>query len=145
MRPRARRRTASGSAAHAIASGQRAKNRSACWRYCASTTRPVCATWARYASINARGVTGADGGGSVLASASGIVGSAHVRGSEMDIGQRGVDMVMAQQRLHDGQVDAGLGQRGAKGVTQRVRVARRHPAAGAVITKHRAQPAAVKG
>ncbi len=60
-----------------------------------------------------------------------------MRRREMDIGQSGVDVIVPHQRLHDRQINAGLGQCGAEGVTQRVRVAGRHPGPRAVVAKHR--------
>ena len=46
----------------------------------------------------------------------------------MDIPGGGVDVGMAEQRLHHREVDPGLGQRGAEGVPQRVRVPAGNPA-----------------
>ena len=40
----------------------------------------------------------------------------------MDIGGRGIDVVMAHQRLDHRQVDPGLGQRGAERMPQRMRM-----------------------
>ena len=59
---------------------------------------------------------------------------------EMDVGGGGVDVVVAHQRLQHRQVHAGLGQRGAEGVPQRVRMTRRHPGLVPVIAEDRAQP-----
>src|SRR5674536_266300 len=100
------RRTSSGSAAHAVSVGQRRWNRSAartCW-----ALRPRALTWAAKAAA-----TPASAGG--LAGAGSIELGAHVRGGEVDVSGDGVDVLVAHQRLDDGKVDAGLGQRGAEG------------------------------
>ncbi len=63
-----------------------------------------------------------------------------MRRCEMDIGGRGIDMVVTHQRLQHRQVHPGLGQGGAERVPQRVRMTGRHPGDRPVIAKHRAQP-----
>lgn len=54
-------------------------------------------------------------------------------------------MIVAQQCLHDGQIDAGLGQRRPESVPQRMRVAGGHSRAGAVVAKDRPQPRGREG
>lgn len=68
-----------------------------------------------------------------------------MRRREMDIGQRGVDVIVPHQRLQHRQIDPRLGQRGAERVPQRMRIAGRHPGPHAVIAEHRPQPCAVNG
>src|SRR5450756_60309 len=102
------RRTSSGSAAHAVSVGQRRWNRSAartCW-----ALRPRALTWAAKAAA-----TPASAG--ALAGAGSIELGAHVRGGEVDVSGDGVDVLVAHQRLDDGKVDAGLGQRGTEAVS----------------------------
>src|SRR5450756_1421000 len=125
------RRTSSGSAAHAVSVGQRRWNRSAartCW-----ALRPRALTWAAKAAA-----TPASAGG--LAGAGSIELGAHVRGGEVDVSGDGVDVLVAHQRLDDGKVDAGLGQRGTEGVAQRVGVSGRDPGSFPVIAEDGAQP-----
>src|SRR5450759_3291275 len=125
------RRTSSGSAAHAVSVGQRRWNRSAartCW-----ALRPRALTWAAKAAA-----TPASAG--ALAGAGSIELGAHVRGGEVDVSGDGIDVLVAHQRLDDGKVDAGLGQRGAEGVAQRVGVSGRDPGSFPVIAEDGAQP-----
>lgn len=58
----------------------------------------------------------------------------------MDVGRGRVDMVVSHQSLDDGQVDTGLGQRGAERVPQCVRMTRAHARPFAVIAEHCPQP-----
>ena len=54
-------------------------------------------------------------------------------------------MVVAHQLPQHGQVDTGLGERGAEGVPQRMRMALWHTGFHPVVTEDRAQPAGVSG
>ena len=78
--------------------------------------------------------------GLALTAARGIVFGFHVGRGEVDVAGGGVDVRVSQQGLHHGQVHAGLGQRGAEGVPQRVRCPGRDPSGGPVVAEDRPQP-----
>ena len=63
----------------------------------------------------------------------------------MDVLGRGVDVGVSEQRLHDGEVDAGLGQGGAEGVAKRVRMSSGDLGLGAVIAKDAAKARSREG
>ena len=58
----------------------------------------------------------------------------------MDIAGGGVDVGVAEQRLHHRKINTGLGQRGAERVPQRVRMPADDPGQLTVVAEDRAQP-----
>jgi hypothetical protein len=59
---------------------------------------------------------------------------------QVDIADRRVDVGVTQQRLDNREIHPGLGQGGAEGVPQRVRVPGGHVSAHPVVAEDRAQP-----
>jgi hypothetical protein len=75
-----------------------------------------------------------------LAGTGGIELGLDVGGGEVDVAGDGVGVGVAEQRLHHRQVHARLGQRGAEGMPQRMRVPTRHTRALPVVAEDRPQP-----
>lgn len=96
--------------------GQRVRNDRAA-QSDAGFPRPVAAWLARHADnmTSADGI-GARSGVGALAGAGSIELGFHVGGGQMDVTGGGVDVRVAQQGLHHGQIDTSLGQRGAERV-----------------------------
>ena len=63
----------------------------------------------------------------------------YVSGGEVDVTGGRVDVGMTKQRLHDGEIDARFGERGAEGVPECVRMAAWDTSRRPVIAKDRAQ------
>ncbi len=63
----------------------------------------------------------------------------------MDVAGGGVDVGVTEQRLHHGQINPCLSQRGPEGVPQRMRMPGRHSGARPVIAEDRPQPGRSEG
>src|SRR6266511_3317794 len=124
------RRTSSGSRAQSRGSGQRAKNaRAACRKEQFAGPRAVAEATYACSRLGASGTQ-------ALAVAGGIVGGAQMNGCQMDVGHRGIDVIVAHQRLEHGKVHSGFGQGSAEGMAECMRMAGWHTGASAVVAEN---------
>jgi len=103
------------SCSHSRTAGQRRRNARA-QLVNAVLPRPVIDWWAWYAASIVAGDSRGASEGVALTGAGSIVLGLHVGGGEVDVPGGGVDVGMAEQRLHHSQVHPGLGQRRPKRV-----------------------------
>src|SRR5580765_4235364 len=127
--PPVARRTSNGSRAQSCGSGHRArKARAPCRKE--RLARPRAISEATYA-CSRLGASGTR----ALAVAGGIVSCAQVGWCQMNVRHRRIDVIVAHQRLEDGEVHSGLGQGSTESVPQCVRMASWHTGPRAVIAE----------